>query len=307
MVNTDGVPNGLRWTPRSRTTPGFNTREKFCPMSAYSVVALYVFSIVEDPTAARDRLLALAEEEGICGTLIIAPEGFNGTLAADNRAALEKLAAEVADFAKVPREDERAPNTTSAADRRLELKWSTATEKPFGKLKMKLKPEIVTLRQPQVNPRAHVGTYVEPSEWNALISDPDVIVLDTRNDYEVEIGTFARAIDPKTREFREFPAWIAENRDKLKGKTLATFCTGGIRCEKATAFLQAEGFEDVRHLKGGILKYLEEVPAEESLWQGACFVFDSRVALGHGLQETGHKVCRSCQRAYQGDKCPRCE
>ena len=277
-------------------------------MSAYSVVALYVFAGVDDPTEARARLLQLAEAEEICGTLLIAPEGFNGTLAARDRASLERLAEMVAAFAGVATEaEERLTANRQTADRRLELKWSTAAEKPFQRLKLKLKPEIVTLRQPQVNPRDHVGTYVEPSDWNALISDPNVIVLDTRNDYEVEIGTFRRAIDPGTREFREFPAWVAAHRDELQGKTLATFCTGGIRCEKATAFLQSEGFEDVRHLKGGILRYLEDVPPEESLWDGACFVFDQRVALGHGLAETGHKVCRNCQRAYLDHSCPRCD
>ncbi len=283
-------------------------------MYAYSVVALYVFAHVENPAAAKHALAQLACHERICGTLLVAPEGFNGTLAATSSASLERLVRAVATWAGVRDEVgagaggmDADDSGGSAADRRLELKWSTAEVKPFQRLKVKLKPEIVTLRQPQVDPRSHVGTYVEPGDWNTLISDPNVVVVDTRNRYEVEIGTFPGALNPDTLEFKEFPAWVAEHRDELEGKTIATFCTGGIRCEKATAYLQAEGFADVRHLKGGILRYLEEVPVTETRWDGACFVFDERVALGVGLKETGHKVCRRCQRAYLGDECPRCD
>jgi len=282
-------------------------------MSAYFVVALYIFSHVEDPAAARHALAQLACHERICGTLLVAPEGFNGTLAATSRASLERLARAVATWAGVGDAFDADANGAAAlagrspADRRLELKGSSAEVKPFQRLKVKLKPEIVTLRQPHVDPRAHVGTYVEPADWNALISDPDVVVVDTRNRYEVEIGTFPGALNPDTLEFKEFPAWVADHRSELEGKTIATFCTGGIRCEKATAYLQAEGFADVRHLKGGILRYLEEAPAEQSTWDGACFVLDDRVALGVGLVETGHKVCRRCQRAYMGEGCIRCD
>jgi UPF0176 protein len=178
----------------------------------------------------------------------------------------------------------------------LEWKESTAAQMPFGKMKMRIKREIVTMGVPGTDPRATVGTYVEPADWNALISAPDVAVIDTRNDYEVAIGTFRGAVDPETESFRDFPAWWAANKDRFHNKRVAMFCTGGIRCEKSTAFLKAQGVEEVFHLKGGILKYLEEVPADQSLWDGGCFVFDERVAVGHGLEVLEPQLCRACRR-----------
>ena len=175
-------------------------------------------------------------------------------------------------------------------------KESTAADMPFRKMKVRLKREIVTMGQPNVDPQARVGHYVAPKDWNTLIRDPDVVVIDTRNDYEVAIGTFDGAINPKTQSFGEFPDWWAANKDKFDGKKVAMFCTGGIRCEKSTNFLLGQGVPDVYHLKGGILKYLEDVPKENSTWEGSCFVFDGRVSVGHGLQEGPHVLCHGCRR-----------
>jgi UPF0176 protein len=175
-------------------------------------------------------------------------------------------------------------------------KEATAESAPFGKMKVRLKREIVTMGQPDVDPRSRVGHYVEPAEWNALIQSPDVVVIDTRNDYEVGIGTFTGALDPKTQNFGEFPAWWAANKHRFHNKKIAMFCTGGIRCEKSTNYLIGQGVEDVFHLKGGILKYLEEVPETESTWQGECFVFDNRVSVGHGLKVGPHQLCHGCRR-----------
>ncbi|WP_082364578.1 rhodanese-related sulfurtransferase [Novosphingobium sp. AAP93] len=257
-----------------------------------TVAALYRFARFEDPAALRAPLLELAEAQGIRGTLILAREGINGTIAGTT----EGIAAIIAHIRALP----------GCAG--LDVKYSAASEMPFGRLKVRLKREIVTMGQPDIDPLASVGTYVAPHDWNALISDPETIVIDTRNDYEVAVGTFAGAINPETRSFREFPAWFRAERERLLGKgkqpKVAMFCTGGIRCEKSTAFLKAEGVEQVYHLKGGILRYLEEVPAEESLWQGECFVFDERVALGHGLAEGEHVLCKSCGRAVPaGESC----
>ena len=260
-----------------------------------TVAALYRFARFAEPAALRAPLLALCEEAGIKGTLILAREGINGTIAGS----AEGIARVLDHIRALP----------GCAD--LDVKFSTASEMPFGRLKVRLKREIVTMGQPDIDPLASVGTYVAPHDWNALISDPDTIVIDTRNDYEVAVGTFAGAINPETRSFREFPAWFRRERERLLGEgkqpKVAMFCTGGIRCEKSTAFLKAEGVEEVFHLKGGILRYLEDVPAEESLWQGECFVFDERVALGHGLAEGEHTLCKSCGRAVAaGEDCPAC-
>lgn len=260
-----------------------------------TVAALYRFARFEDPAALRAPLLAAAQAQAIKGTLLLAREGINGTIAGS----AVGIASVLASIRALP----------GCAD--LDVKYSSAEEMPFGRLKVRLKREIVTMGEPDIDPLASVGTYVAPHDWNALITDPETIVIDTRNDYEVAIGTFAGAINPETRSFREFPAWFRRERERLLGEgsapKVAMFCTGGIRCEKSTAFLKAEGVEEVYHLKGGILRYLEDVPPEQSLWQGECFVFDERVALGHGLTEGEHTLCKSCGRAVAaGEDCPAC-
>ncbi|OWU86303.1 hypothetical protein ATO6_05600 [Oceanicola sp. 22II-s10i] len=246
----------------------------------FTVAALYHFTRFEDPAALRAPLAALCEAEGVCGTLLLAAEGINGTIAGP-RNGIDAVLAHI----------RALPGCAG-----LEWKESTAAAKPFARMKVRLKQEIVTMGQPGVDPRASVGHYVEPAEWNALISAPDVAVIDTRNDYEVAIGTFAGAVDPETESFRDFPAWWAANRDRFHNKRIAMFCTGGIRCEKSTNWLLSQGVEEVYHLKGGILKYLEEVPEQDSLWQGECFVFDRRVSVGHGLTEGPHILCHACRR-----------
>ena len=245
-----------------------------------TVAALYHFTRFPDPAALRGPLLALAEAGGVKGSLLLAREGINGTIAGPR----DGIDAVLAHVRALP----------GCAD--LEWKESFAREVPFGRMKVRLKREIVTMGEPDVDPRARVGHYVDPADWNALISAPDVVVIDTRNDYEVEIGTFEGAIDPQTKSFREFPAWWRENAHRFHNKRVAMFCTGGIRCEKSTNFLLAEGIEDVFHLKGGILKYLEEVPEDDSLWHGDCFVFDGRVSLRHGLRQGEYDSCHACRR-----------
>ena len=252
----------------------------------FTVCALYHFARFDDPAALRGPLLDLCLDQGITGTLLLAREGINGTVAAPNAAAIDRL---VAHIRALP----------GCAD--FEYKLSTASEQPFGRMKVRLKKEIVTMGQPDVDPRAAVGHYVAPADWNALISAPDVAVIDTRNDYEVAIGTFDGAVDPLTKSFGEFPAWWAENKERFHNKRIAMFCTGGIRCEKSTNYLISQGLEDVYHLKGGILKYLEEVPADQSLWHGECFVFDGRVSVGHGLVEGPHELCHACRRPILAD------
>jgi len=246
----------------------------------YTIAALYQFTPFDDPDALRPALRATCEAGGVKGTLLLAHEGINGTIAGP-RAGIDAALAHI----------RALPGCAG-----LVWKESTSDAPPFNKLKVRLKREIVTMGQPDVDPRGSVGTYVAPEEWNALISAPDVAVIDTRNDYEVAIGTFEGAIDPDTASFRDFPAWWEANRARFDNKRVAMFCTGGIRCEKSTAYLKSQGVDEVYHLQGGILKYLEEVPEEESLWQGGCFVFDERVAVKHGLQETGHILCRACRR-----------
>ena len=233
------------------------------------VAALYQFTTFPDREAVRAPLLALCRDMGIRGTLLIAHEGINGTIAGSD----DGIAAVVAHIRKLP----------GCGD--IAVKYSRANAMPFGKMLVKLKKEIVTMGVPGVDPRHVVGTYVEPRDWNALISDPGTVLIDTRNDYEVAIGQFAGAIDPQTPTFRDFPAWFRARRAELgQAPRVAMYCTGGIRCEKSTAFLKSEGIEQVFHLKGGILKYLEDIPEKESLWRGQCFVFDERVSVGHGLE-----------------------
>lgn len=245
-----------------------------------TVAALYHFTRFEDPAPLKGPLARIACANGVRGTLLLAPEGINGTIAG-TRDGIDAVLAHI----------RALPGCEG-----LDWKESPAEVMPFGKMKVRLKREIVTMGQPDVDPRAAVGHYVEPADWNALISAPDVAVIDTRNDYEIGIGTFAGAVDPGTRSFRDFPAWWQANRDRFAGKRVAMFCTGGIRCEKSTNYLLSQGVEDVFHLKGGILKYLEEVPQQDSLWQGDCFVFDGRVSLTHGLQPGRHGLCHACRR-----------
>ncbi len=245
-----------------------------------TVAALYKFTRFSDPAALRQPLLALCQAEGIAGTLLLAQEGINGTVAGP-RAGIYAVLDHIRSL----------PGCSG-----LEWTESTAEKMPFARMKVRLKHEIVTLGQPGVDPRARTGQYVSPLEWNTLITSPDVAVIDTRNDYEVAVGTFRSAVDPQTRRFRDFPAWWSANRERFSGKRIAMFCTGGIRCEKATNWLLGQGVDDVFHLKGGILRYLEEVPAAESLWDGECFVFDGRITVGHGLRPGSLTSCGACRR-----------
>jgi UPF0176 protein len=267
----------------------------------FLVAALYHFVSVPRFAELRAPLQALCEENGVRGTLLLAHEGINGTIAGPAegiRTVLAYLRAQP-EFAG------------------LEHKESHAADMPFLRMKVRLKKEIVTMGIENIDPNRVVGTYVEPKDWNALISDPGTILIDTRNDYETAIGVFKGAVDPQTKTFREFPDWVRNHTGLHNKPKIAMYCTGGIRCEKATAFMKEQGFDEVYHLKGGILKYLEEVPAEESLWEGACFVFDERVSVTHGLQEGEHTLCRACRQPLTaedvtaptfeaGVSCPHC-
>ena len=266
-----------------------------------TIAALYHFTRFPDPAALKGPLARLCQAEGVRGSLLLAGEGINGTIAG-SRAGIDAVLAHI-----------RA--LPGCAD--LAWKEAQASDMPFGRMKVRLKREIVTMGQPDVDPRARVGHYVEPRDWNALITAPDVAVIDTRNAYEVAIGTFDGAVDPGTHSFGEFPAWWEANKHRFHNKRIAMFCTGGIRCEKSTNWLLGQGVDEVYHLKGGILQYLEDVPETESLWRGGCFVFDQRVAVGHGLTPTGHGMCHACRRpitetdrahpAFEdGVSCPQC-
>lgn len=265
------------------------------------VATFYKFVMLADLAAWQSALLEVCSQQNVKGTILLALEGINGTIAG-SRQAIDGV---LAFLRSHPQLADLAP------------KESTAATMPFDRLKVKIKSEIVTLGQPAANPAEQVGTYVEPQEWNQIISDPEVIVIDTRNDYEVSIGSFKRAENPHTETFRQFPAYVQTQLDPAQHKKVAMFCTGGIRCEKASAYLLNRGFQEVYHLKGGILKYLETIPPEESLWQGECFVFDQRVAVQHGLKLGSHEMCRSCGHPisdtdkrspdYQeGISCPHC-
>ncbi len=269
----------------------------------YKIAALYKFTPIEDIPALRAYIYAFAENiDGICGTLLLAPEGVNGTIGAKPEA-MDRMI----DFLN-----------EKLGIKAGELKFSESAEKPFNKFKVRPKKEIITMRAPdEANPNKQVGQYVEAQDWNALISNPDVITLDTRNDYETKVGIFKGAIDPNITTFTEFKDYVAENLDPAKHKKVAMFCTGGIRCEKASAYMLAKGFEEVYHLKGGILKYLETVPADESLWEGQCFVFDKRVSVGHELKEGDWTICHGCREPLSeqetkspdyelGVSCPHC-
>ena len=246
----------------------------------FTIAALYHFAPVADPVQMQSSVKMRCEELEIKGTLLIANEGINGTIsgAAANIDSILGFLSSIPEFAD------------------LVWKLSTSPEQPFARLKVRLKREIVTMGQPDVDPRGAVGQYIEPEDWNDFISAEDVVVIDTRNDYEVSIGTFDGAIDPKTKSFREFPSWWEDNKQRFANQKVAMFCTGGIRCEKSTSYLRSQGIEEVFHLKGGILKYLEEVPEEKSVWNGECFVFDGRVSVGHGLEIGPHQLCYGCRR-----------
>ncbi|HTN60606.1 MAG TPA: rhodanese-related sulfurtransferase, partial [Devosia sp.] len=267
----------------------------------YKVMALYKFADLPDAEALQSGLAAFCCAHGIKGTLILAPEGINGTVAG-TPTAIDALAVHLlAD-----------PRFAGA-----EIKYAGAATMPFLRLKVRFKPEIVTLRAPEANPAKTVGTYVAPKDWNALIERNDVVLVDTRNDYEVGLGSFHRALDPATKSFTEFKHFVSQNLDPARDKKVAMFCTGGIRCEKASSYLLSQGFAEVFHLKGGILGYLEQVPEAQSRWQGECFVFDERVSVGHGLSQGDATLCRACRHpltatdradpAYQdGIACPHC-
>ena len=265
------------------------------------VCAMYKFVTLEDFEDLRQPLLDVMETNEVRGTLLLAKEGINGTVAG-SREGVDALLAWLA-------KDERLAN--------IGFKESFDDTMPFYRTKVKLKKEIVTMGVEGIDPKQVVGTYVKPKDWNALISDPDVVLVDTRNDYEYQIGTFEGAVNPNTETFREFPQYVKENMDPTKHKKVAMFCTGGIRCEKSTAYMKEQGFEEVYHLEGGILKYLEEVPKEETKWEGECFVFDNRVAVNHDLEKGQYDQCHACrypiteeekqsEHYVQGVSCPHC-
>jgi UPF0176 protein len=265
------------------------------------VAALYKFVTLKDFAALRQPLLAAMKAHGVKGTLLLAEEGINGTISGKREA--------IDGFLVALKSDHRFSD--------IGHKESFCDEDPFYRSKVKLKKEIVTIGVSGVDPNRQAGTYVNPADWNALIAEPDVLLIDTRNDYEVALGTFEGAADPKTSSFGEFPKFVSANLDPARHSRVAMFCTGGIRCEKASSYLQSQGFREVYHLKGGILKYLEEVPKEQSKWQGECFVFDHRVAVGHGLIPSEIELCHGCRMPLdsadkysefyeEGVSCPKC-
>ena len=266
-----------------------------------AVAALYRFVRLDDYESMREPLLNFCTERGVKGTLLLAHEGVNGTISGGKTA--------IADVLSYLRSDERLTD--------LDCKFSYHEERPFLRMKVKLKREIVTMGLAGVDPNQSVGRYASPEEWNDLVDDPECLVIDTRNDYEVEIGSFRGAINPGTKSFRDFPAWVDENLDPQKHKKVAMFCTGGIRCEKSTSLLVSKGFDDVWHLKGGILNYLEQTPEASTRWEGECFVFDSRVAVNHQLEKGQYDQCFACRfplddaqkespQYVPGVSCPRC-
>jgi UPF0176 protein len=270
-------------------------------MSQIVVCALYKFVALENYRQLRQPLLRIMEDSGVRGTLLLASEGVNGTIAG-SREGIDKVLAWL-------RADPRLAN--------IDHKESHTDRPPFNRTKVKLKKEIVTMGVEGIDPRRVVGTYVKPADWNRLISDPEVVLIDTRNDYEYRVGTFKNAVNPKTESFREFPQFVRDNLDPARHKKIAMFCTGGIRCEKSTAYLKEQGFEEVYHLQGGILKYLEEVPVENTRWQGECFVFDERITVDHALQKGQYDQCHGCRlpitesdkadpRYRAGISCPHC-
>lgn len=277
----------------------------FDKAEAFKVAALYHFTALSDYEELREPLTSFCDERGIKGTLLLAREGLNGTVAG-NALAIDELIAYL-----------KTGNIFNNRLSGLDVKFSFSEQAPFRRLKVRLKQEIVTLRAPEADPNKAVGTYVTADQWNEVISDPEMVVIDTRNDYEVAIGSFKGALDPNTQSFTEFKDWVATHLDPDQHKKVAMFCTGGIRCEKASSYMLAHGFETVYHLKGGILKYLEEQAEEDSLWEGGCFVFDDRVAVGHDLKPLDYLLCHACRqplsvedRAHPdyelGVQCPYC-
>ncbi|MEM9522504.1 MAG: rhodanese-related sulfurtransferase [Pseudomonadota bacterium] len=248
----------------------------------FTVTALYRFTRFENPGALRQPLIDLCRTHGITGTLLLAAEGINGTIAGSDTA-IETVLSHI---------------RTLPGCAELDHRNSRARRQPFRKLKVRLKHEIVTLNQPQVDPREVAGRYVDPKAWNDLIRRKDIVVIDVRNDYEIAVGTVEGAIDPGIRTFSQFPSWWKTNEKRFRNRHVAMFCTGGIRCEKSTSYLLRQGAKEVFHLKGGILRYLEEIPPAESVWHGECFVFDRRISVGHGLIEGRQALCRACGRPY---------
>ncbi len=245
------------------------------------VAALYKFVEISDLLSLQDNLYNICEENNIMGTILIADEGINGTISGKHNEIKETISSLTS--------DDRFSN--------IEIKYSSTDKQPFHRMKVRLKKEIVTIGLPEINPNKKVGKYVKPEDWNKLISDPNVVVIDTRNKYETKIGSFQNALDPETSSFREFPDWVKKfkNSKDNTNKKIAMFCTGGIRCEKASSLMKEEGFEDVYHLQGGILKYLETIDKENSLWNGECFVFDQRVCLTDELEVGSYKMCFACR------------
>lgn len=275
--------------------------EKTSANLPFTVAALYRFARFDRYVEFQQPLLDMTLRLGIKGTLLLASEGINGTVAGSPSA--------IAELVKFLESIEEISG--------MEIKFSHALTAPFLRMKVRLKKEIVTMGVPDIDPLQVVGTYVAPKDWNALIADPDTVVIDTRNDYEFRVGKFARSVDPNTKAFTEFPEWLRAHKPDFAGKKVAMFCTGGIRCEKATAFAKEIGITDVYHLKGGILAYLEQVPPQESLWEGECFVFDERVTVGHGLALGDAILCRACREPLtpedreselyvEGLSCPHC-
>ena len=267
-----------------------------------NVVSLYRFFDLADPVAFRDAFAGVCEQLGLKGTMLVAPEGFNGSLSgprADLEAAVDWL------------------RQSSGASGPLDARWNDVREAPFRKLRVRTKKEIVALGRPDIRPHRGAGEYVDAERWNELLDDPDVLVIDTRNRYEIEVGTFPGAVDPGNDSFREFPTFAETLADESTTRPVAMFCTGGIRCEKATALMQELGFDEVYHLKGGILNYLSEVADEDNRWQGECFVFDTRVAVDRHQAEGDYVQCHACRRPLgpaelaspdyrEGVSCPKC-
>ncbi len=267
----------------------------------YRVATFYKFVELPGWEAMRSPLLDYCNHQNVRGTILLASEGINGTIAGQGES-VERVLTYLSEELSL---EELCP------------RWSDAKTQPFGKMKVKLKTEIVTFGQPEIHPAQQAGTYVAPEDWNTLIADPEVVVVDTRNSYEVRIGSFEGAVDPQTEKFRDFPDYVEQQLDPKQHSKVAMFCTGGIRCEKASAYLKQQGFEEVFHLKGGILSYLETVPSEESRWRGECFVFDERVAVKQGLEPGSYVMCQACgqpvseqeqqtERYEPGVSCPHC-
>jgi UPF0176 protein len=270
-------------------------------MSSVCVVAFYHFSRLDDYKDIQKPLLEKCLSENIMGTVLLAQEGINGTIAGSEK--------NVTNILSYIRSDQRLCN--------LVYKKSYTKKPPFLRMKVRLKKEIVSMGVPNIDPTNIVGTYIKPADWDDFISDPNIVIIDTRNEYEIEIGSFINSVNPKTTSFREFPDWVKKNASLLSDKKIAMFCTGGIRCEKSTAYLKEKGYKEVFHLQGGILKYFEETSPENSLWNGECFVFDDRVSVGHDLAVGNYDLCHACRRPIRiedkasplfklGISCPKC-